>query len=131
MNIMYENTIYHMASKNYRVKHSSSNSTLSATLIKENSHKLRNGKVYYGSQHFVLGSLHVDPKLRNKGIGSILLNRLIEYAKKNNVDKIVLDDMTDNYRKRNNIYLKHEFRYLSNNGPEMEYIVEHDNPFEQ
>lgn len=55
---------------------------LSATLIQENPHELRNGKVYYLNKYIVLGSLYVDPKLRNKGIGTILLNQLIEYSKK-------------------------------------------------
>ena len=97
--------------------------SLSATLVQENPHELRSGKVYYGSKTIMLGSLYVDPKLRNKGIGSILLNQLIQYAKKNQVKQIVLDDMTDNYRMPNNIYLKHGFRYVNIDGPEMLYRV--------
>jgi len=97
--------------------------SLSATLVQEHPHQLRNGKIYYGNKCIVIGSLYVDSKLRNKGIGSILLDKIIQYAKNNRVKKIVLDDMTDNYRQSNNIYLKHGFTYLNEDGPEMEYFV--------
>ena len=96
--------------------------SLSATLIQVDPYELRSKKVYK-TNYIVVGSLYVDPILRNKGIGSILLNQLIQYAKNNYVKKIVLDDMTDNYRIPNNIYLKHGFQYVDENGPEMEYIV--------
>lgn len=96
---------------------------LSATMVQENSHTLRNGKVYYSNKYISIGSLYVDPSFRNKGVGSILLNQLIEYAKKNNVSKIVLDDMSDNYRENRNIYVKHGFQYVNEDGPEMEYTV--------
>lgn len=99
------------------------NGNLTATLIKEHPHKLRSGKVYYNSKYITIGSLYVDPFLRNKGIGSILLNQLIEYAKKTNTQKIILDDMSDNFRLRNNIYLKHGFQYVNEFGPEMELII--------
>lgn len=96
--------------------------SLSATLVQEHPRELRNGKVYYSNNYIILGSLYVDRKLRNKGIGSILLDQLVQYAKNNHVNKIVLDDMTDNYRQPNNIYLKHGFQYVNKDGPEMELV---------
>lgn len=115
----YKEIVFYHSYNNNKGVHGS----LRAILIQENSHELRSKKVYYSNKHIFLGSLYVDSKLRNKGIGSILLNQLIQYAKNNRINKIVLDDMSDNYKLPNNIYLKHGFHYVNENGPEMEYFV--------
>lgn len=89
----------------------------------DNLHILRNNKVYGYPKILLVGVLHVVPEARGKGIGSILLQELIQYAKLNNVKKIILDDMTDHYRQPHNIYVKHEFKYIGDFGPEMELLI--------
>lgn len=56
---------------------------------------------------------------RNKGFGNQLLQFIIQYAKKNNITQIELDDMTDRSNKLKNIYRKNGFVYLENGYPEM------------
>jgi GNAT superfamily N-acetyltransferase len=86
-------------------------------------HVLRNNKVYGVNKILLIGTFHVQEEFRGLGIGSALLTRLVDYAKENNVKKIILDDMTDNCRQANNIYLKHGFNYLYEYGPEMELLI--------
>jgi hypothetical protein len=59
----------------------------------------------------------------NKGYGSILLKELINKMEKLSIKNILLDDMTDRYRKAHNIYLKFCFEYICENGPEMQLII--------
>jgi ribosomal protein S18 acetylase RimI-like enzyme len=54
---------------------------------------------------------------RNNGYASKLLHHIIEYCKKIKVSEINLDDMTDNYRKNNNLYIKHGFTHANDYGP--------------
>ena len=63
----------------------------------------------------------IETKIRNVGIGTMLINLVIDKAKSENYNVIVLDDMSKNYRKENNIYKKLGFVYVSDNGPEMIY----------
>jgi hypothetical protein len=60
---------------------------------------------------------------QNNGNGTILLNFIIEEMKKLKIKSILLDDMTDRYRDIHNIYLKFNFIYIHENGPEMELIL--------
>jgi hypothetical protein len=66
----------------------------------------------------------------NNGYGTILLQELIKDIKElyRNIKTIELDDMTDRFRKNNNIYIKNGFNYINVNndadgnecvGPEM------------
>ena len=56
---------------------------------------------------------------RKKGLGDKLLKHIVEYAKKNDIKKIELDDMSDKAFKKHNIYLKNGFVYLKDGEPEM------------
>ena len=56
---------------------------------------------------------------RQKGMGDYLLKNVIRYAKENNIKEIELDDMTDRFSQKDNIYLKNGFVYLSKGSPEM------------
>lgn len=56
---------------------------------------------------------------RNLGLMSILLNKLKQLMKKNNIHSIKLDDCSDNFGKMHNIYLKHGFKYENEGEPEM------------
>lgn len=68
-------------------------------------------------------SINICKKYRNNGYGTFLLETLIEYCKDNNVIKIELDDMTDNFNCQNNIYVKIGFEYINVGFPEMELIL--------
>lgn len=63
--------------------------------------------------------------INNKGYGSYLLKVLIKdiVNKYPYIKKIILDDMSDRFRKKNNIYINNGFRYLEDSGPEMELLL--------
>lgn len=64
-------------------------------------------------------SLFIDEDSRHRGYGTILINKVIRFAKKLKYKKIKLDDMSSIHGK-NNIYYKCGFRYKNENyGPEM------------
>jgi ribosomal protein S18 acetylase RimI-like enzyme len=58
-----------------------------------------------------------------QGHASKLLSKLIVFAKKHEVKEIYLDDMSDNYRKKSNIYIKFGFTYIDDYGPEMVLVL--------
>ena len=65
-------------------------------------------------------NLNIFEDYQHKGYGTFLLKYLINYCKENNINKILLDDMSSNFNKQNNIYLKNGFNYIINGFPEME-----------
>jgi GNAT superfamily N-acetyltransferase len=67
----------------------------------------------------ILTWIKTQNKHQKKGYASKLLNHMIYYCRNNEISEIKLDDTTDNYRKNNNIYINHGFKYLDENGPEM------------
>ncbi len=64
-------------------------------------------------------NLYITDQFRNMGYGSYLIKEVLIDAYKLNYVYIELDDMTDNYRKEHNIYLKLGFKYIANEGCEM------------
>ena len=54
-----------------------------------------------------------------KGYATRLLKFAINKSIKKGLYIIELDDMSDNFRKQHNIYVKHGFGYVSDHGPEM------------
>lgn len=66
----------------------------------------------------------------NKGHGSILMNFVIDEMKKIHIKCITLDDMSNRYRNLHNIYLKFGFKYIHNDGPEMEMNICENNTIE-
>lgn len=72
---------------------------------------------YYDKNITILNFVSVE---QNKGYGSILLNYIMKFF--NGIIKtIILDDMSDGYRTKHNIYLKFGFKYIHKDGPEMIY----------
>ena len=67
----------------------------------------------------IIHNLWVEEKFRNKKIGRYLLRKLIIKMFDIGIVHIELDDMSDNYRKEHNIYIKHGFKYKYKTGPEM------------
>jgi len=63
--------------------------------------------------------VNVNKEYQGKGLATNLLKKVFEYLRNLNFISIVLDDMTDNYRKSNNLYLKLGFEYQQEYGPEM------------
>jgi GNAT superfamily N-acetyltransferase len=84
-----------------------------------NYHNLRSRQVFKRPNTHVI-DLYIAHKYRNKGYGTMLLQYVISFCKnKFNVSEINLEDMSDNYRKKRNIYLKHGFKYNTKDGCEM------------
>jgi len=83
---------------------------------------------YYGKIYGVINKNYkvcnitlfkIKKHFQNKKHGTRLLQYYIQLCKDSNVKHIELDDMTDNYRKNNNIYIKVGFVYINDDGPEM------------
>ncbi len=81
--------------------------------------KLRSGKNYIINGTLSIVYLHVDPEYRNQKIGTTILKYAMNDAKNSGIRVATLDDMSDNYRMNNNIYLQNGFNYLNDDGPEM------------
>ena len=67
----------------------------------------------------IIVSMIIKEEWRGQGYGTLLLKNIIEYCKECNINKIELDDMSDNFNKKNNIYVKNGFKYIQKGYPEM------------
>ena len=61
----------------------------------------------------------IHSSIPNKGYGTTLMGEVAIAAKLAGVETILLDDMSDRYRKPHNIYTKLGLKYENNEGPEM------------
>jgi len=68
---------------------------------------------------FIITSLHTKKEYRKKGYATKLLKRATWEAERNNIKYIELDDCSNYFHKRENIYLKHGFKYVIPGFPEM------------
>lgn len=59
-----------------------------------------------------ISSLYVNEDYRNQGLGTFLLQTVIQLAKTEGYQYIVLDSMLDNAKSISNIYTRHGFQYL-------------------
>lgn len=62
-------------------------------------------------------------KYRGMGLATCLLWHLYDILNKEGIKYIELDDCSDLYRDRNNIYLKIGAKYIEENGPEMVWKI--------
>lgn len=85
----------------------------------DNIHYLRN-RTYVVNGSMYLRSLFVEPMYRGEGNGTKLLQHGIQFAHNVGIRDITLDDMSDRYRCKDNIYLKNGFKYVGD-GCEMRY----------
>lgn len=74
-------------------------------------------------KEIIIKYLKIEKKFRGNKYGIYLLDYVIKKSKKENIKRILLDDMSDKYRKPNNIYIKKKFKYVNNYGPEMILII--------
>jgi GNAT superfamily N-acetyltransferase len=64
--------------------------------------------------------LNVEQQFQHLGIGSKLLGRIINDALHGGMDVVKVDDMTERYHDKHNIYVKFGFHYVDpTGGPEM------------
>ena len=64
-------------------------------------------------------SVDVLEKYRGRGYSYYLLLQMAKYLEGIGIQTIELDDDSDNYRKKNNLYTSLGFEYLADFGPEM------------
>ena len=77
--------------------------------------------IYVVNNEICIRWLEVIESERGKGYGKRLLFMVAQRHKRDK--RITLDDMSDGYRKPGNIYLACGFRYMEEDGPEMESSV--------
>jgi len=63
--------------------------------------------------------LNVKNEFQNNGLGSMLIQELINYCSNNDIKNITLDDMSDRFNQSHNIYMKFNFKYIMKGFPEM------------
>jgi len=61
---------------------------------------------------------------RNKGYGTFLLQECLSDIKSKYIKKVKLNDISSNYRKQNNIYVKFGFKYQDNYNNDMIIIYD-------
>lgn len=61
----------------------------------------------------------LEVKEQGKGYGTRLMEEFLKDAKKKGMRRVLVDDMSDRYRKPHNIYINFGFQYLKESGPEM------------
>ena len=61
----------------------------------------------------------VHSTIPRQGLATLLLSTAMITAGEEGIEKIILDDDSDNYRKKKNIYLNLGLRYEKKDGPEM------------
>jgi hypothetical protein len=72
----------------------------------------------------VINFISIEKEYRGKGMGTALLWNLYDYSiSKGNVDHMLWDDCTDNFRKKHNIYTKIGATYMDKTGPEMTWKI--------
>lgn len=80
-----------------------------------------------------INSLYVNEEYRGQGIGSYLLANMIKKAEKNKIKMIELEDDSDRFKKKNNIYYNFGFHYAYDYDPKMigyiENLVENERYF--
>lgn len=66
-----------------------------------------------------ISSIEIKERYQGLGFGSMLLEFAIGHATSLGCSVIKAEDMSDNYRKPHNIYIKHGFEYDELNPPEV------------
>lgn len=73
----------------------------------------------YNGNTIIINDLFVNEKYRHCNYGTTIITYVLKEAKQNNMIMSELDDMSNNYRKKNNIYLKLGYKYVNQYEPEM------------
>jgi ribosomal protein S18 acetylase RimI-like enzyme len=76
-------------------------------------------KIIINERRAYISNLWVKESLRGQGIGTYLLKKFIKNLDDLGVIHVELDDVSDNYKKNKNIYIKFGFKYKRDDGPEM------------
>ncbi len=59
--------------------------------------KIKNSSTFFNHEkHGYLGFMYVDPQYRGQGIAKLIVNHLIDWCKKRDIDEIQLDVYADN-----------------------------------
>lgn len=69
-------------------------------------------------------NLNILKNYRNKGYGSFLLQECLNDIKSKCIKKVKLNDISFNYRKQNNIYIKFGFKYQDDYNNDMIIIYD-------
>jgi hypothetical protein len=77
------------------------------------------GVITRQSEPLSIQYLHVNTRMRGHGLGTCLLASICLAASRLNTRTVALDDYSDQYRNRNNIYLRVGFIYTEQNDPAM------------
>lgn len=82
------------------------------------------GIVYKNEKELYINYFHVKYENRGNGIGSKLLKKIILVSiNKYNINKVFLEDESQKYRKKNNIYIKFGFIYITKESKKMKLNI--------
>ena len=77
----------------------------------------------YDDNCITINFIRTKTQYQNKGYATKILKYLIELCKDLKINKIELDDCSDNFNKTNNLYLQCGFTYKNDGEPEMIFII--------
>lgn len=93
------------------------------SMSKNNNPMLCSYLEYYLDDILVITDLKSN--IKNKGYATILILSVLQEAQNKNVNVVELDDCSDRYNQKHNIYLKLGFKYNDEYGPEMTGDINH------
>lgn len=80
-------------------------------------------QVVFNKDENEMNIVTLKTNIQSKGYGSFLLYYAMVNAMSKNIEKVVLDDVSDRYRDSSNIYTKYGLKYKQDDCPEMEGFV--------
>lgn len=69
----------------------------------------------------IVGFINVPEEKRGMGVGTKLMKSIQKWSTMWGAEKVTLDDCSDRFRKKNNLYIKCGFKYISKGHPEMSW----------
>ena len=76
-------------------------------------------EVIIDHQEQIMTIIDLQSTIHGKGNAMHLIKRACQNAFNMGINKVILDDCSDHYRKPHNIYIKMGFKYNQKDGPEM------------
>lgn len=76
----------------------------------------------YDEKTVMISAVYVPEELRSRGCATKLLKSVQKWSNIWGAKKVTLDDCSENFNKKDNVYLKCGFKYMSKNEPEMSWI---------
>ena len=92
-------------------------------IVSESGKVLSHIRCFLTTDECIIISLYTEELFEGKGYGTLLLKLVENFATRNKVSKIIVDDCSDRFGQEKNIYVKFGFKYVVPGHPEMELKI--------